>query len=191
MKRKGVMTIGDLLKAKHNDQKPELSIQEPNKKKQKIIGRTLGSLTEESKLVTIQPSNSKDKTQHQYKTEMLINDENGAQVSFISNFVSKPDSKVLFNKILSTCTWKTKTYNYGGKDVISPREFCGISSQSEWSKIPELISLKERIEKFTNHTFTYCFINKYKDGNDSIYWHSDKEKGLKKGCPIVSISLGR
>ena len=125
-----------------------------------------------------------------HASKFLINDKNnGTQVTFVPDYVSKQDSKVLFDKLLTTCNWKTKDYHYAGKTVTSPRMFASISSSSYW--VPELLELKKRVEEYTGEVFNFAFINKYEGGKDSIMWHADLEKGLRLGVPIVSISLGQ
>lgn len=75
------------------------------------------------------------------------------------------------------------TYTYSGK-AMSPLP---------WTK--SLQKIKTDIEKELNtHSitteFTSVLINKYRDGNDSLGWHSDNEKELGLEPVIASISLG-
>lgn len=75
------------------------------------------------------------------------------------------------------------TYTYSGK-AMSPLP---------WTA--SLQKIKTDIEKeLTNHSittdFTSVLINKYRDGNDSLGWHSDNEKELGIEPAIASISLG-
>ena len=75
------------------------------------------------------------------------------------------------------------TYTYSGK-AMSPLP---------WTAT--LLKIKTDIEKeLTNHSittdFTSVLINKYRDGNDSLGWHSDNEKELGIEPTIASISLG-
>lgn len=112
-------------------------------------------------------------------------------MKYISNFVSPQDSKRLFNKLLETCTFQTKDYNFGGKIVTSPRKYTFLTRESPQFFIPELVQLKERVEKYTGEEFNGVLVNRYVNGQDSIMWHADKEKSLKEGCSIVSISLGQ
>jgi alkylated DNA repair dioxygenase AlkB len=60
---------------------------------------------------------------------------------------------------------------------------------NEWS--PELADLKERIEKFTGYRFNSVLLNLYRDGNDSVAWHRDKESELGNRPVIASVSLGQ
>jgi alkylated DNA repair dioxygenase AlkB len=87
----------------------------------------------------------------------------------------------------------------GGRHVATPRlqtafgdkgtyySFSGATAKAkEWT--PFLTLVKEYVEKITNNSFNFVLINKYRDGNDTIGWHSDSEKELRG--PIVSITIG-
>lgn len=63
------------------------------------------------------------------------------------------------------------------------------SSKNKWS--PELLSLKERIEKEFGYKFNGVLLNLYRDNNDSAAWHRDKESRYGKRPVIASISLGQ
>lgn len=75
------------------------------------------------------------------------------------------------------------TYTYSAK-AMSPLP---------WTT--SLLTIKTAIEtELTNHLiktdFTSVLINKYRDGNDYLGWHSDNEKELGNEPVIASISLG-
>ena len=54
----------------------------------------------------------------------------------------------------------------------------------------ELISLRDRITAFSGHEFDIVIGNRYRNGQDSIGWHSDDEPSMGYLCAIASISLG-
>ena len=54
----------------------------------------------------------------------------------------------------------------------------------------ELQFIKEKIEKVTSSKFNSVLLNLYRDGNDSVDWHSDNEKELNKKADIASVSFG-
>ena len=45
-------------------------------------------------------------------------------------------------------------------------------------------------EAFAGVNFNHVLINRYRDGDDSMGWHSDAEPELGQNPPIVSLSLG-
>lgn len=50
--------------------------------------------------------------------------------------------------------------------------------------------LRTVVETATGETFNFCLLNYYKDGTDSISYHSDDESFLGANPSIASISLG-
>lgn len=55
---------------------------------------------------------------------------------------------------------------------------------------PELGELRKRIEQHTGFLFNSCLANLYRDGNDTVGWHSDDEPELGVNPTIASLSLG-
>ena len=55
---------------------------------------------------------------------------------------------------------------------------------------PELLMIKNKVEKLTGVQFNSCLLNLYHNGNEGMGWHSDNEPELDQSAPIVSISLG-
>ena len=47
-----------------------------------------------------------------------------------------------------------------------------------------------KVNNYCNHEFNSVLLNMYKDGKDTIQWHSDKEKELGNFAIIASINLG-
>ena len=56
--------------------------------------------------------------------------------------------------------------------------------------IPAILEIKDKIELLAGVTFNGVLLNLYRDGRDSMEWHSDDEKELGKGSVIASVSLG-
>lgn len=97
--------------------------------------------------------------------------------------------------------WHHEHYKIYGKDVAAPRliawygdshaayTYSGIThSPLPW--LPLLIEIKNNIEQFTRHEFNSVLCNLYRNGQDSMGWHADKEPELGKNPCIVSLSLG-
>lgn len=55
---------------------------------------------------------------------------------------------------------------------------------------PALAALRERLQAFTGRAFNSVLANLYRDGNDSVGWHSDNEPELGPEPAIASLSLG-
>jgi alkylated DNA repair dioxygenase AlkB len=50
--------------------------------------------------------------------------------------------------------------------------------------------LRERAESLSGATFNAALANLYRNGRDSVGWHSDNEAGLGNCATIASLSLG-
>jgi alkylated DNA repair dioxygenase AlkB len=76
---------------------------------------------------------------------------------------------------------------YGEKDALY--SYSGIQLMpNSWT--PELLEIKEIVEAKTQTKFNGVLINLYRNGNDSMGWHSDDEKELGINPTIASVSLG-
>jgi len=53
-----------------------------------------------------------------------------------------------------------------------------------------LAALRGRLEAVTGHRFNSVLLNLYRDGNDSVGWHSDNEPALGPNPVIGSLSFG-
>jgi alkylated DNA repair dioxygenase AlkB len=51
--------------------------------------------------------------------------------------------------------------------------------------------IKEKLERLAGVTFNSVLLNYYRDGNDSVAWHSDKENVLGKRPVIASVTFGQ
>lgn len=119
-------------------------------------------------------------------------------MEYAPSFLSKVESDTLLQNLLATVPWQQHTILMYDKAVLQPRmnAWYGNRRMRDENKreihpwIPELLSLKHRIETFTGVTFNGVLLNLYRNGNDSVAWHSDKDTlpGLK--TEIASVSLG-
>lgn len=132
----------------------------------------------------------------------VVND-NGSKVSMCSEFLTPEETKLLFDEILNNQRkhFSPDVFNYSGKLVPSPRLMCafgekpmmyfysGISRKClVW--FPLLKELRDKVQPYCSHNINYALVNIYRDGKDSIGWHSDNEKDIVEHSTIASISLG-
>ena len=75
------------------------------------------------------------------------------------------------------------TYKYSGA-VVSAADW------SDKTKFPTLHKIKALVESAIGQTTNFVLINLYRDGKDSIGWHSDDEKDLGTKPTIASFTLG-
>lgn len=98
--------------------------------------------------------------------------------------------------------WKSEMIKIYGKSLIQPRltafyndgfhqsyDYSGLKMDPEkW--IPILVEIKEKISKISEVKFNGVVLNRYRNGQDYIGWHSDDEKSLGNNPTIISISFG-
>ncbi len=124
-----------------------------------------------------------------------------AEVILYEAFFSKEESGEIFKKLVSEIAWKQDKIKMYGKVLDLPRltawygeegksyRYSGIDMQIHaWNEV--LLSIKNRIEKVANVNFNGALLNFYRNGNDSMSWHSDDEKELGKNPVIASVSFG-
>ncbi len=132
--------------------------------------------------------------------ETIINDERGSQVLLEQNFLSKEVSSKLLEE-MEGLEWSNHSIFIFGKWVKEPRSvaFLGDTGVSyTYSKqnleaknwTPQLLRLKNKINKEFNLDVNSVLINSYENGEQYMGWHCDNEKELGKSPSICSISLG-
>ena len=121
-------------------------------------------------------------------TKKVFNLEDGAKITSIKNFITIDDANGLFEELLENVKWRKFTYTVYDKEVESPRFMHVIYFTSDTKKLPLFNTLKNRIEKKIHKTFNYAVLNYYRNGDDYISYHADRE--VKAGSVVVSVSLG-
>jgi alkylated DNA repair dioxygenase AlkB len=131
----------------------------------------------------------------------------GAEIYYDKNFLSPEEATTLFNVLRTQCRWERRRSSFqyavprdeayygdpGTNYIYSRREYKPLA----W--IPELLSLKTRVEEVTpgdaysNSSlprlgYNAVLCNLYRNGNDSVGLHADAEPEM--GPVIASVSLG-
>jgi len=125
----------------------------------------------------------------------------GAEIYMHYNFFDKNESDEIFATLYQSVKWEQRYISLYGRKVALPRlvswygdrgklyKYSGMEMRpSPWTK--PLMQVKNRIEKVCEDTFNSVLLNLYRDGSDSIAWHSDDEKELGKNPLIASVSFG-
>lgn len=122
-------------------------------------------------------------------------------LDYKEQFLTEEEADILKYQLLESAHWEQRTQNMYDKTVATPRltAWYGDSKYSktaEYKKTtnlwtPELFSLKEKIEKEFDCQFNGVLLNLYRNQNDSVAWHRDKESRYGKRPVIASISLGQ
>jgi len=131
----------------------------------------------------------------------------GAEIYYDKNFLSPAEATALFNVLRTNCAWERRRTSFkfpvprdeayygdpGTNYIYSRREYQPLA----W--IPELLSLKTRVEEATPGVaysqsslpklgYNAVLCNLYRNGNDSVGLHADAEPEM--GPVIASVSLG-
>lgn len=119
----------------------------------------------------------------------------------INNFFDKATSDNYLKVLLDTIDWKQEKMNMYGKELLFPRltswygdndklySFSGITLRpKQWTT--DLLEIKRKVETKVEASFNSVLLNRYRNGNDSISWHSDAEKELGKNPIIASVNFG-
>ncbi len=110
----------------------------------------------------------------QLKTMQLITRDSALSERKIKLF----GKEVLQPRLIGFQGDKNVKYTYSGKMLMA----------DSWS--PEIIQLREQLYRLLEIDFNSCLINYYRNGKDSMGWHSDDEKELGREPTIASISFG-
>ncbi len=114
---------------------------------------------------------------------------------------SAEESERYLRALKEEVDWKSERIMMFGRSLALPRmtawfgdpgtcyTYSGISAQPVgWTRT--LLQIRARIEDTTNATFNSVLLNYYRDGRDSVSWHSDDEPELGSDPVIGSVSFG-
>lgn len=123
-------------------------------------------------------------------------------LEYHTGFIDKQSSDELLQRFINDMPWKQSTQKMWDKEYLTPRltswhgdigtdySVSGkISDPNPWT--PELLYIKSLVEPITGVKFNSVLLNYYRDGNDSVAWHSDRESVLGKNPIIASVSFGQ
>ncbi|NJN47414.1 MAG: alpha-ketoglutarate-dependent dioxygenase AlkB [Candidatus Competibacteraceae bacterium] len=124
-----------------------------------------------------------------------------AELDFFEDFFTPAESDRLFTGLLDSIAWQQEHISLYGKTHLVPRltawygdagccyTYSGIRRYpARW--IPLLLTIRNRIERVTEVHFNGVLLNLYRDGRDSMGWHSDAERELGENPMIASVSFG-
>uniref|UniRef100_A0A3Q2TKY9 Alpha-ketoglutarate-dependent dioxygenase alkB homolog 3 n=1 Tax=Fundulus heteroclitus TaxID=8078 RepID=A0A3Q2TKY9_FUNHE len=115
-------------------------------------------------------------------------------------FLTPEEADWMFSKLLAELPWSQKTNYRLGEAYEEPRLTCWygelpytyarstMAANTQWH--PLLVTLRDAVERASGCTFNSLLCNLYRDGHDSIGWHSDDEASLGPRPTIASLSLG-
>lgn len=115
---------------------------------------------------------------------------------------SAEESEILLEKFVRETPWKQTVQKLWDKQYLTPRLTAwygdfgtdysapgNVADPMPWTR--ELLMIRERVEPLAGIRFNSVLLNYYRDGNDSVAWHSDRENVLGKNPVIASVSFGQ
>lgn len=123
------------------------------------------------------------------------------ELTLIEHFIADVEAQQFFTTLRHALPWHDEYIRMFGKEVRVPRRVCwcgepgAVYSYSVVRHDPlpwttALLDLKQRVEAATQQHFNSVLGNLYRDENDSMGWHADKEKELGAQPYIASLSFG-
>jgi len=125
----------------------------------------------------------------------------GGELSLWPRWLGGDEADALFDELRASIAWEVHRIRIFGREVDSPRLSCWIGDANAtyvysrtrfephpWT--PALSKLRERVADACGARFNSVLANLYRDGRDSMGWHSDNEPELGQQPVIASLSLG-
>jgi alkylated DNA repair dioxygenase AlkB len=124
-----------------------------------------------------------------------------ADMQWMPALFDTAESARLFDVLYQSVPWRQENILLFGRRIPQPRltawygdadahyRYSGLQlSPLPWSET--LLQLRQRVEHVTHARYNSVLLNLYRDGQDSMGWHSDDEPELGATPTIASLSLG-
>jgi len=118
------------------------------------------------------------------------------ELMHFDGFIEKEAADTYYTALLYNTPWHEYQMPMYDKIVTAPRMVAWYGSNDEvggsalaWT--PELLELKQKVEIETALEFNAVLLNLYRNGNDSVAWHSDKEHRIGQNPNIASLTFGQ
>ena len=120
-----------------------------------------------------------------------------AELILIDNFFTKEESDRFYEKLLHQTKWREYEMEMYDKVVTAPRMISWYEGKDnvgadlngpDWTY--ELLTIRGRVERETQLDFNSLLLNLYRNGNDGVSWHSDKEHNSGPNPIIASVTFG-
>ncbi|MDT3402286.1 alpha-ketoglutarate-dependent dioxygenase AlkB family protein [Mucilaginibacter terrae] len=123
-------------------------------------------------------------------------------LEYVPKLIDPFTGQQLLEKLIAETPWQQSMRIMYTKEVLTPRltawygdpeafDYQSLKSTRPLAWTPELLMVKNLVEPLAGATFNSVLLNYYRDGNDSVAWHSDKEEILGKEPIIASVSFGQ
>ncbi len=136
---------------------------------------------------------------------MLFNDSlpalADAELDYQAHWLDSGTADAWLNALLAETPWTQPRVQLYGRQYPVPRlvawygdaearyRYSGLTHQPlDWT--PQLAEIRSRVEAAVGQALNGVLLNYYRDGQDSMGWHSDDESELGRNPLIASLNLG-
>src|SRR5690606_16290582 len=120
-----------------------------------------------------------------------------ADVMLVDNFFTKEESDGFYNRMMNETSWREYEMPMYDKIVTAPRMISwhqdrekNIPSGNAPEFTSDLNEIRERVEAQTDLKSNAVLLNLYRNGSDSVSWHSDKIDRSGSNPIIASVTFG-
>jgi len=106
------------------------------------------------------------------------------------HFFDKTTSDHYYKALLKDSPWLQRMRKMYDKVIADPRLIAYYGGENGHKWTPMLLEIKAAVEQITEITFDRVLLNLYRDGKDSVAWHSDNLPADGKHHHIASITFG-
>lgn len=117
------------------------------------------------------------------------------------DFIPANAAEFLLQALIRDVRWQQSRIFIAGQYRVIPRLnawYGGVGAEYRYSNtqmvrhdwLPMLEELRRQTADITGHDFNSALLNLYRDGRDSVDWHSDDEPELGADPHIATVSLG-
>lgn len=113
-----------------------------------------------------------------------------ADLRLWEQFYKRDASDRYFKELLTGTPWQQRSRKMYDKIIPDPRltAYYGGANGLPWTA--SLLDIKAKVEATTGIGFNRVLLNYYRDGNDSVSWHSDTMPADGKHHAIASVTFG-
>jgi alkylated DNA repair dioxygenase AlkB len=118
---------------------------------------------------------------------------------YLEGWIPAAEAGALLPRLVDGIDWEQPRVRFGGRELPTPRlvafygphdySYSGIVHAAR--TLPaEVEALRGRLVAETGHPFNCVLMNLYRDGTDSVSWHSDDDYPHGGAPAVASVSLG-
>lgn len=132
---------------------------------------------------------------------LLPPDVRDIDVFHLRHWLAQPVADALMQALQTQVPWDAHRIRMFGRWLDSPRLSCWMGDADAhyrysgadflphpWT--PAVLAVREQLQQAVDGRFNSVLLNRYRDGRDSMGWHSDDEPELGPMPLIASLSLG-